>query len=65
MIYSAFQDKELSLLGFGPMRLPVDEKGVIDQEQVTAMTDYSLSHGVNYFDTAYPYHESMSEIAIG
>ena len=65
MIYSAFQDKQLSLLGFGTMRLPVDENGVIDQEQVNAMTDYALAHGVNYFDTAYPYHESMSEIAIG
>ena len=65
MIYSAFQDKQLSLLGFGTMRLPVAENGVIDQEQVNAMTDYALAHGVNYFDTAYPYHESMSEIAIG
>ena len=65
MIYSAFEDKQLSLLGFGTMRLPLDANGAIDQEQVNAMTDYALAHGVNYFDTAYPYHESMSEIAIG
>lgn len=65
MIYNVFQDKQLSLLGFGTMRLPVDETGTIDQQQVNEMTDYALAHGVNYFDTAYPYHESMSEIAIG
>ncbi len=29
------------------------------------MTDYAIEHGVNYFDTAYPYHGSCSEIAIG
>ena len=65
MIYNAFQDKQLSLLGFGTMRLPVDENGVIDQQQVNDMTDYALAHGVNYFDTAYPYHEGLSEVAIG
>ena len=65
MIYNAFQDKQLSLLGFGTMRLPVDENGVIDQQQVNEMTDYALAHGVNYFDTAYPYHEGLSEVAIG
>ena len=65
MIYNAFQDKQLSLLGFGTMRLPVDANGTIDQQQVNDMTDYALAHGGNYFDTAYPYHESMSEIAIG
>ena len=65
MIYNAFQDKELSLLGFGTMRLPVDANGVINQELVNEMTDYALAHGVNYFDTAYPYHEGLSEVAIG
>jgi len=65
MIYNAFQDKQLSLLGFGTMRLPLDENGVIDQQQVNEMTDYALAHGVNYFDTAYPYHEGLSEVAIG
>jgi len=65
MIYNAFQDKQLSLLGFGTMRLPLDENGVIDQQQVNEMTDYALAHGVNYFDTAYPYHEGLSEAAIG
>ena len=61
MIYSAFEDKQLSLLGFGTMRLPLDANGAIDQEQVNAMTDYALANGVNYFDTAYPYHASADE----
>ena len=65
MIYRKFQDKELSLLGFGAMRLPLLEDKSIDQEQVNEMMDYALAHGVNYIDTAFPYHESMSEISVG
>lgn len=68
MIYSDFQELKLSLLGFGTMRLPLIPGGKsadIDQEQVDRMVDYAIEHGVNYFDTAFPYHESMSEIAIG
>ncbi len=68
MIYSDFQNEKLSLLGFGTMRLPLLPGGKgsdIDQQQVDEMVDYAIAHGVNYFDTAFPYHESMSEIAIG
>lgn len=68
MIYSTFQDKELSLLGLGTMRLPLipgGGEGDIDQERVNEMTDYALAHGINYFDTAVPYHASRSELAIG
>lgn len=68
MIYSDFSELKLSLLGFGTMRLPLIPGGTsadIDQEQVDKMVDYAIENGVNYFDTAYPYHESMSEIAIG
>lgn len=65
MIYRKFQDKSLSLLGFGTMRLPTHSDGTIDEQQVQAMTDYAIAHGVNYFDTAYPYHDGKSEIAIG
>lgn len=65
MIYSKFQDKELSLLGFGTMRFPLLPDGSIDEAQVMEMTDYAMSHGVNYFDTAYPYHGGKSEIVIG
>ena len=65
MIYSDFQDKTLSLLGFGTMRLPLNSDGTIDEVQVREMTRYCLEHGVNYFDTAYPYHNGDSERVIG
>ena len=64
MIYRQFKDLDLSLLGFGTMRLP--KKGdEVDVEQVDEMVKYALNHGINYFDTAYPYHEGKSEIVIG
>lgn len=64
MYYKKFQECSLSALGFGTMRLPVVD-GQIDQKQVEEMTDYAIAHGVNYFDTAYPYHDGTSEISIG
>lgn len=65
MICHNFQDLQLSSLGFGTMRLPLNPDKSIDEPQVFEMTDYALAHGVNYFDTAYPYHASKSEIIIG
>ena len=65
MIYSSFQDKSLSLLGFGTMRLPLNPDGTIDELQVKEMTYYCMEHGINYFDTAYPYHNGDSERVIG
>lgn len=65
MIYTEFQDKKLSALGFGTMRLPALADGAIDEAQVAEMVKYALDNGVNYFDTAYPYHGGMAEIALG
>lgn len=65
MIYSDFQNKKLSQLGFGAMRLPTNADGSIDEIQVAQMTAYAIEHGVNYFDTAYPYHEGESERVMG
>ena len=66
MIYKQFQDKKLSMLGFGTMRLPLLADGVtIDEQQVAEMTAYAMEHGVNYFDTAHPYHQGNSERVIG
>lgn len=65
MVYSDFQDKKLSLLGFGTMRLPQNSDGSIDEAQVREMTRYAMEQGVNYFDTAWPYHNSESERVIG
>lgn len=65
MIYHDFQDLKLSALGFGMMRLPLNEDKSIDEAQVFRMVDYALEHGINYFDNAYPYHGSQSEIVAG
>lgn len=51
-------------LGFGCMRLPVKEDKTIDIGQVKEMVDYALENGINYFDTAYFYHEGESEKAV-
>ena len=65
MIYHSFKGEKLSALGFGLMRLPTDASGNIDQETFDRMVDLAIENGVNYFDTAYPYHNGMSEIAAG
>ncbi len=58
---------ELSLLGFGCMRLPKinPDKPDIQQVQAQEMIDYAYAHGVNYYDTAWPYHQGLSETFIG
>lgn len=67
MIYRKFQDIELSALGFGTMRLPIiDGKfSAIDEKLTREMFDYAIKHGVNYFDTAWGYHDGESENVVG
>ncbi len=65
MIYNDFQNLKLSRLGFGAMRLPLLPDGSIDEEQVFEMVRYAAAHGVNYYDTAYPYHQGRSEVVLG
>ena len=65
MIYNIFQDLELSALGFGAMRLPLLPDKSIDRDAVFRMVDYAIAHGINYFDTALPYHDGNSETVLG
>lgn len=65
--------QQVSLLGFGMMRLPVEGGGdlrsnpdaKLDQEAINQLVDYAIEHGVNYFDTAPVYLKGMSEEATG
>ena len=66
MLYRDFQGEALSRLGFGTMRLPLlPGTRDIDEAATEAMIAYALEHGVNYFDTAYPYHGGKSETVVG
>ena len=66
MKYVDFQGKKLSMLGFGAMRLPtLSSADEIDYAEAERMIDRAIEAGVNYFDTAYPYHGGNSEIVVG
>ena len=67
MIYRNFQDMRLSGLGMGAMRLPVidGDDSRIDETKTQAMVDYAMEQGVNYYDTAWGYHDGHSETVMG
>lgn len=67
MIYRDFQSLKLSGLGLGMMRLPVvnGDDAVIDESAAAEIIDYAYQSGVNYFDTAWGYHNGNSELVAG
>lgn len=67
MEYRKYKSNEISLLGFGCMRLPILENNnnKIDEPAATKLIDLALKSGINYFDTAYTYHGDSSESFIG
>ncbi len=67
MVYKDFADLKLSALGMGTMRLPVinGDDSKIDEPAAQEMVDYAMAHGINYYDTAWGYHDGKSEVVIG
>lgn len=60
-------DWKVSALGFGVMRLPVldNDSGKINEPLAMEMIRHAIDSGVNYVDTAYPYHQEQSEPFVG
>lgn len=68
MIYKKFKEIMLSTLGMGNMRLPIikTETGThIDKLKAQQIIDYAMANGINYYDTAYMYHNGESEEFLG
>ena len=65
-IFPKIKDCQVSVLGFGLMRLPLLQNSEeIDKEKTRKLIKLAVEQGVNYFDTAYPYHHGKSEIIFG
>jgi uncharacterized protein len=62
-------DWQASALGFGVMRMPtidgVPGSDQIDEQEGARMIYSAIEGGVNYLDTAYPYHRGESEKFLG
>lgn len=66
MVYKEFQNLKLSALGMGAMRLPTRESDAdIDEAATEEMVAYAMQNGVNYYDTAWGYHNGHSETVMG
>lgn len=67
MVHKKFQNLELSGLGLGMMRLPVvdGDDSRVDETAAAEMIDCAYQSGINYFDTAWGYHNGNSELVAG
>ena len=67
MYYKEIAGIKVSALGMGNMRLPTldGQDNRIEKEKAQEIIDYAMSHGINYYDTAYRYHGGESEKFIG
>lgn len=69
MIYKKFGEKDwkTSILGLGCMRFPTvdDQNDNIKEKEAIKMIRYAIDNGINYLDTAWPYHGENSEVIVG
>ena len=68
MIYKAFNNINLSCLGMGNMRLPLNKdrtSSPINRKLSQEIIDYAMDNGINYYDTAYTYNQGDSEVFLG
>ncbi len=65
MLYNDFKGKKLSSLGLGCMRFPANDDDSINVQITREMVDCAIKNGINYFDTAWGYHNGRSESVIG
>jgi predicted aldo/keto reductase-like oxidoreductase len=65
MHYRATAGLKVSALGFGAMRLPLGLRNTIDEKETERMIRFGVERGLNYVDTAAPYHDGLSEVVLG
>jgi uncharacterized protein len=67
MEYTTFEKngQQISLLGMGTMRLPQTSDGKVDEAAAISLIRKAIDNGVNYVDTAYMYHDGISEVITG
>jgi predicted aldo/keto reductase-like oxidoreductase len=57
---------KISALGFGAMRLPMlPDNSAVDEKEAIRIIRYGIDKGINYVDTAYFYHDGLSEVIVG